>query len=260
MAVRGDDGQDRDVSARAQLAPEPEPGALRAQGGRRGGRGGRVRRHGGGFGRGAHLEPEIARVDRDRIEQRARIDAGRVGRSEPQDRLRVRGRGRRRRGRLQRQQRVQRKGDGKRDQRASERNTGIVNVFNRARGSRHHRDMHPNIRIFLATIWFVVAALVSCGGGVAGPNSPLVGAACTADTQCEQQCLDNERHFPGGMCTIPCSTDGHCPSGWVCIDEEGGVCVVTCSVDADCAGFGRGFTCDSEARPNGVEASICRVP
>jgi len=35
---------------------------------------------------------------------------------------------------------------------------------------------------------------------------------------------------------------------------------VTCSVDADCAGFGRGFACDSEARPNGVEAPICRVP
>ena len=120
--------------------------------------------------------------------------------------------------------------------------------------------MRANVRTFLATVWFLLAALVSCGGGVAGPNSTIVGAACTADTQCEQQCLDNERHFPGGMCTIPCSTDAHCPSGSVCIDEEGGVCVVTCSVDADCAAFGRGFACDSEGRPNGGEAPICRVP
>ena len=135
-----------------------------------------------------------------------------------------------------------------------------IDPFNRAGGSRHCRDMRTTIRMFLATVWFVLAALVSCGGGVAGPSSTLVGAACTADTQCSQQCLDNERHFPGGMCTISCSTDGDCPSGSVCIDEEGGVCVVTCNVDADCAGFGRGFACDSEARPNGVEAPICRVP
>jgi hypothetical protein len=120
--------------------------------------------------------------------------------------------------------------------------------------------MSANIRTSVAVVWFALAMLTSCGGSIAGPESTIVGAACTADNQCSQQCLDNERHFPGGMCTIACSSDADCPSGSACIDEEGGVCIVTCSVDADCAGFGRGFACDSEARVNGVEAPICRVP
>jgi hypothetical protein len=113
-------------------------------------------------------------------------------------------------------------------------------------------------RTFVA--WSVFLSLVSCGGGTAGPNSTVVGAACTADTQCQQECLINDRHFPGGMCTIPCASDGDCPAGSFCIAEEGGVCVVACSTDADCAGFGRGFACDQEGRQTGGEASICRVP
>jgi hypothetical protein len=120
--------------------------------------------------------------------------------------------------------------------------------------------MSATIRTSVVRAWFVLATLGSCGGTIAGPNSTIVGAACTADSQCGEQCLDNERHFPGGMCTVACRTDADCPSGSVCIDEEGGVCIVTCRVDADCAAFGRGFACDEEGRPSGGEASICRVP
>jgi hypothetical protein len=118
--------------------------------------------------------------------------------------------------------------------------------------------MRSALRALLVVSWFT--CLVSCSDDTAGPNSTTVGAACTADTQCQQQCLMNDRHFPGGMCTLPCTADAGCPNGSVCIAEEGGVCVVTCRNDADCAGFGRGFACDSEARVNGVEASLCRVP
>ena len=114
----------------------------------------------------------------------------------------------------------------------------------------------------LVVVALVIAsgALVACGEITAGPNSTTVGAACTADGQCQQQCLVNDRHFPGGMCTVACTRDADCPAGSLCIDEEGGVCVVTCAADADCAAFGRGFACDREGRLSGGEAAICRVP
>ena len=117
------------------------------------------------------------------------------------------------------------------------------------------------LRALIAVTSFAcVVSLASCGDITAGPDSATVGAACTADTQCQQQCLVNDRHFPGGMCTLACAKDADCPSGSACIAEEGGVCVVTCRSDADCAAFGRGFACDGEARTTGAEAMICRVP
>jgi len=106
----------------------------------------------------------------------------------------------------------------------------------------------------------LLACFASCGDITVGPNSTTVGAACAADTQCAQQCLVNDRHFPGGMCTTPCAGDADCPRGGACIDEEGGVCVATCRSDADCAAFGRGFLCDQEGRPDGSRrrSAACR--
>lgn len=117
------------------------------------------------------------------------------------------------------------------------------------------------LRALIAVTSFAgLSFLASCGDVTAGPDSAAVGAACTADTQCRQRCLVDDRHFPGGMCTLACANDGDCPSGSACIAEEGGVCVATCRSDADCAAFGRGFACDGEARTTGLEAMICRVP
>jgi hypothetical protein len=118
------------------------------------------------------------------------------------------------------------------------------------------------VRRLFAVSMFVsfFIGLVSCGDITVGPTSATVGAACTVDTQCAEQCLVNDRHFPGGVCTVACAGDADCPGGSACIAEEGGVCVATCRSDADCAGFGRGFACDEEGRPDGSEAAICRVP
>ena len=113
----------------------------------------------------------------------------------------------------------------------------------------------------LAAVFCLAVFVTACGDITVGPNSALVGAACAADGECRQQCLINDRHFPGGMCTLACASDADCPGGSACIAEEGGVCVVACRSDADCAAFGRGFACDQESRQGGGgEVSICRVP
>src|SRR6185295_2705235 len=89
--------------------------------------------------------------------------------------------------------------------------------------------------------------LVSCGDITVGPNSSSVGAACTVDGDCVKRCLVDGRHFPGGLCTLPCAGNADCPAGSVCVAEQGGTCVVSCRTSADCAAFGRGFACDSES-------------
>jgi hypothetical protein len=119
------------------------------------------------------------------------------------------------------------------------------------------------MKITLLTLGLLGSALVfeACGEVTAGPTSRSVGAACTTDAQCAQTCLIDERHFPGGMCTLACASNADCPGGSVCLSEESGVCVVACATDADCAPFGRGFVCDQdELQSGGGTASICRVP
>jgi hypothetical protein len=117
------------------------------------------------------------------------------------------------------------------------------------------------MRTKLLALGMLVLTFGSCGEITAGPESRSVGAACTTDAQCAQTCLVDERHFPGGMCTLACASSAGCPSGSVCLAEESGLCVVSCAVDADCAAFGRGFVCDHQSLQDGTgTASICRVP
>src|SRR5262245_9543481 len=122
--------------------------------------------------------------------------------------------------------------------------------------------MKATLRAFLSVslISISISFLVSCGDITAGPSSTSVGAACTADNQCQQQCLVDDSRFPGGMCTVPCQRDADCPGGSACIAHNGGVCVVTCHGDADCAAFGRGFACAVDSRETGGDVMICRVP
>jgi hypothetical protein len=106
----------------------------------------------------------------------------------------------------------------------------------------------------------LVCAAASCGDISVGPHSATVGAACTTSADCATQCLLDDRHFPGGMCTVPCASDADCPHGSVCLDTMSGICVTACARNEDCAGFGRGFVCDSSDGIGGAAVSICRVP
>lgn len=107
----------------------------------------------------------------------------------------------------------------------------------------------------------VLLLVLGCGDiTVVGPHGTLVGAACTADSQCQTSCLIDDRHFPGGMCTVPCASDAECPSGSACVAHMSGLCVLTCRAAADCAGLGRGYDCGTDERTTGGPVSVCLVP
>jgi hypothetical protein len=92
------------------------------------------------------------------------------------------------------------------------------------------------------------------GGGA------TVGAACVSDSQCAFRCARGG-HYPGGMCTVPCSDDFDCPSGTACVDDEGGICAVVCDFDGNCGSFGPEYRCDSTRRRGaGGEIRVCRNP
>ena len=116
------------------------------------------------------------------------------------------------------------------------------------------------MRILFSSLLLLAAA---CGPHV-GSAGTDVGAACTANSQCSSVCLQGNDHFPGGMCTIACTSDVQCLKGSVCVDgghNSGGICAVACASAAECSGFGRGFTCSAEGRVGvGGEALICSVP
>ncbi len=105
--------------------------------------------------------------------------------------------------------------------------------------------------------------VVGCGPHV-GAQGQDVGAACTANSQCSSVCLTGYDRFPGGMCSIACTSDIQCPKGSACIDpgkNAGGFCAVTCSSTADCNAFGRGFTCSAVDRVGVAgQALICEFP
>lgn len=54
--------------------------------------------------------------------------------------------------------------------------------------------------------------------------------------------------FPGGMCTVACSSDADCPGATRCISNEGGICMLPCESKADCR---EGFQCEGKSREGG---------
>lgn len=111
-------------------------------------------------------------------------------------------------------------------------------------------------------LWLSLLVLAACGPSV-GSSGKDVGAACTTNSNCNSMCLVGNDHFPGGMCTISCTSDIQCLKGSVCIaaGNNAGICAVSCVTPNDCSSFGRGFTCSARDRV-GVsgQALICDVP
>jgi hypothetical protein len=90
-------------------------------------------------------------------------------------------------------------------------------------------------------------ALITACGSAAGPTSRAVGGACTSNSDCDQTCLTNQT-FPAGYCTRPCTSDGDCASGSMCVkDDFGQICEVLCSTVQSCTAFGPKFACDQKA-------------
>ena len=114
-------------------------------------------------------------------------------------------------------------------------------------------------KLFCALVLALVLA-PACSP-IVGPDGSAVGRTCLVNSDCDQFCLPSDKHYPGGMCTYHCSSDGQCPGGTVCIDDQGGTCAVACANNDQCLGFGRGFVCDTTDRLGaGGPTQVCRVP
>lgn len=85
--------------------------------------------------------------------------------------------------------------------------------------------------------------LLACGGE---DVSRLVGARCDVTSDCDHRCLAPEEDFPGGFCTVECSSNADCPDDTVCVEKEGGVCLFSCLDNGDCAFLGAGWTCHED--------------
>jgi hypothetical protein len=98
----------------------------------------------------------------------------------------------------------------------------------------------------LVVLLGLCAAPVACGTDDVGPESRMVGGRCTTNNDCVTRCLVDATDYPGGYCTVGCTTNGDCPAGSACVAREGGVCMATCRVSADCEDYGAGYQCTAQ--------------
>lgn len=87
--------------------------------------------------------------------------------------------------------------------------------------------------------------------------SRRIGARCDVTSDCGQKCLVPSGSWPGGFCTVACTTDDDCGGSARCIDEDGGVCAFGCVANPDCTFLGDGYTC-MEVDAHGAKVSVCR--
>src|SRR5688572_30518963 len=102
--------------------------------------------------------------------------------------------------------------------------------------------------IRLASLMLIITGWAAGCGDAVGPNGKLVGAPCSANSDCDDTC-NGDVTFGWGMCTLACRVNSDCPSGALCVGDSARVCAVSCGPGfEDCASFGRDFIC------GGVEA------
>lgn len=98
--------------------------------------------------------------------------------------------------------------------------------------------MANRFRSVLCSISFLVlSAIAGCGSGGVGKSGDVVGGPCAGDGDCAggSVCLV-EGDFPGGTCTVRCTSQADCPNGSACVQENGGTCLLACSSNGDCRG------------------------
>jgi hypothetical protein len=59
--------------------------------------------------------------------------------------------------------------------------------------------------------------------------------------------------YPGGTCSVSCTTQSDCPSHSICVTEGGGQCVLPCTTAADCRA---GYSCTDRSTPTD-HALVC---
>jgi hypothetical protein len=108
----------------------------------------------------------------------------------------------------------------------------------------------------------LVGALVTAALLAACQNNDVsreVGARCEQASECDERCLSPGNDYPGGFCTIACSSRDDCPLDTTCADREGGVCMFECTRDTDCTFLGTGWRCNAvDLRGGGIKVMVCR--
>jgi hypothetical protein len=102
----------------------------------------------------------------------------------------------------------------------------------------------------------LVSAIAGCANGV-GRNGDVVGGPCSATGGCAagSTCLETTM-YPGGTCSIVCTTQADCPNGTICVQESGGTCLLSCSSAGDCRD---GYAClEKSLLPSGSALACIR--
>lgn len=108
---------------------------------------------------------------------------------------------------------------------------------------------HPIGRAVVMALTTLLAACGDDGPSGVGNEGDVVGGPCEGSGDCADgsECL-SDGDFPGGMCTVACSSDADCPEGSLCVSSDGGTCLLPCNDDADCRD---GYECDDRSREEG---------
>jgi hypothetical protein len=114
------------------------------------------------------------------------------------------------------------------------------------------------LAVVLGVALLCPSGLSGCGSDDVGPRSHMVGGRCMTDNDCVKRCAAGSQ-FPGGYCTVTCSSDNDCPGGSACINDNGGICVATCQLPADCHAYGPAYQCSRQTSQGGDVAPLVCV-
>ena len=120
-------------------------------------------------------------------------------------------------------------------------------------------DLHGIRDVFVKLARAAALVLVfssGCGSTGVGRDGNVVGGPCTSSQSCAggSSCL-TATMYPGGTCSVHCTTQADCPDHSVCVTETGGQCVLPCASASDCRA---GYACTDRSTPTG-HALVCML-
>lgn len=106
----------------------------------------------------------------------------------------------------------------------------------------------------LFSLAFTLALVSGCGPSGIGKDGNVVGGPCSAGGCAAGSTCLTSTMYPGGTCSVHCTTQADCPGNTVCVSEGGGQCVLSCNSASDCrAGYG----CTDRSTISGGHANVC---
>lgn len=108
----------------------------------------------------------------------------------------------------------------------------------------------------MRTIVLALILVVSACGRDDGDIDSLIGEGCIDNSDCDDRCYTDPADYPGGFCSIGCSSDNDCTSDSFCMAKDGGVCLFDCPA-FDCTRLGPGWGCRDKDRIGGGKLNVC---